>query len=49
MQHHNEFLYKADEVIKVLKRVNSEWFGLILDIGSVRRGDPYEEIKKSFW
>ena len=44
MQHHNEFLYKADEVIDILKRVDSEWFGLILDVGSVRRGNPYEEI-----
>ena len=46
MQHHNDFLYEADEVIDMLKRVDSEWFGLILDIGSLRRGDPYEEIKK---
>lgn len=46
MQHHNEFLYEADEVLDILKRVDSEWFGLILDVGSVRRGNPYEEIKK---
>ncbi len=46
MQHHNDFLYEADEVIDILKRVDSEWFGLILDIGSLRRGDPYEEIQK---
>lgn len=46
MQHHNEFLYKADEVLDILKRVDSEWFGLILDIGSVRKGNPYEEIAK---
>ncbi|WP_235294844.1 sugar phosphate isomerase/epimerase family protein [Portibacter lacus] len=46
MQHHNDFLYTADEVIDILKRVDSEWFGLILDIGSLRQGDPYEEIEK---
>lgn len=46
LQHHNEFLYHSDEVIDVLKRVNSEWFGLILDIGSLHSEDPYEEIKK---
>ena len=46
MQHHNEFLYKADEVLDILQRVDSEWFGLILDVGSLRRGNPYEEIKK---
>lgn len=44
MQHHNEFLYKADEVLDILQRVDSEWFGLILDVGSVRKGNPYEEI-----
>lgn len=46
MQHHNDFLYEADEVIDILKKVDSEWFGLILDIGSLRRGDPYKEIQK---
>lgn len=46
MQHHNEFFYQADEVLDILKRVDSEWFGLILDIGSVRRGNPYKEIAK---
>lgn len=46
MQHHNDFLYEADEVIDILKRVDSDWFGLILDIGSLRSGDPYKEIQK---
>ncbi|MEN8764696.1 MAG: sugar phosphate isomerase/epimerase family protein [Wenyingzhuangia sp.] len=46
MQHHNDFLYKADEVIEILESVDSEWFGLILDIGSLRSGDPYKEIEK---
>lgn len=46
MQHHNDFLYEADEIIDILKRVGSDWFGLILDIGSLRRGDPYKEILK---
>ena len=46
LQHHNDFLFEADEVIDILKRVDSEWFGLILDIGSLRRGDPYTEIEK---
>lgn len=46
MQHHNDFLYEVDEVIDAFKRVDSEWFGLILDIGSLRRGNPYKEIEK---
>ena len=26
--------------------MNSEWFGVILDVGSLRQGDPYAEIEK---
>ncbi|WP_420460917.1 sugar phosphate isomerase/epimerase family protein [Neolewinella sp.] len=46
MQHHNDFLYRAAEVIYILERVDSEWFGLVLDIGSLRQGDPYTEIEE---
>ncbi len=46
MQHHNDFLYRAAEVIDILERVDSKWFGLVLDIGSLRQEDPYAEIEK---
>lgn len=46
LQHHNDFLFTSDEVIDILKRVDSDWFGLILDVGSLRRHDPYSEISK---
>ncbi|MBN3520254.1 sugar phosphate isomerase/epimerase [Algoriphagus lutimaris] len=46
LQNHNEFLFDSDEVIDILKRVDSEWFGLILDIGSLHAKDPYAEIEK---
>lgn len=46
LQNHNEFLFESDEVIDMLKRVDSEWFGLILDIGSLHAEDPYAEIEK---
>ncbi len=46
LQHHNDFLFTSDEVIDILKRVDSYWLGLILDIGSLRQGNPYEEIAK---
>jgi hypothetical protein len=29
-----------------MQAVDSEWLGLVLDIGSVRTGDPYAEIEK---
>ena len=47
LQNHNEFLFKADEVIEILEKVSSEWFGLILDISGLRTtNDPYAEAEK---
>jgi sugar phosphate isomerase/epimerase len=46
LQQHNDFLKTADETIRVIEAVNSPWFGDILDVGSLRTKDPYEEIEK---
>lgn len=46
IQNHHDFIKTADETIEIIKRVNSDWFGLILDIGSFRT-DPYREIEKT--
>jgi sugar phosphate isomerase/epimerase len=46
IQNHNDFLKTADQTIDILEKVNSPWFGLILDIGSFRAGDPYPEIAR---
>ena len=46
LQNHNEFLFTSDEIIDIIKRVDSEWFGLILDIGSLHAENPYDEIEK---
>jgi sugar phosphate isomerase/epimerase len=46
LQNHNDFLKTAGQTIRVIQAVNSEWFGSILDVGSLRTGDPYEEIEK---
>ncbi len=46
LQNHNDIFFTADELIPVLDELESPWFGINLDIGSLRRGDPYEEIKK---
>ena len=43
-QNHNELLKTAAEVLAVRDRVRSDWFGLNVDIGSLRTGDPYGEI-----
>lgn len=46
IQNHHDFLKTADETIGIIQRINSDWFGLILDIGSFRT-DPYKEIEKT--
>jgi sugar phosphate isomerase/epimerase len=46
LQHHNDFLKTADETIDIVNAVDSEWFGVILDVGSLRMHDPYVEIEK---
>ncbi|MFN0103866.1 MAG: sugar phosphate isomerase/epimerase family protein [Bryobacteraceae bacterium] len=46
LQHHDDFLKTADETIRVVKMVDSDWFSVILDVGSLRQGDPYAEIEK---
>jgi hypothetical protein len=46
LQHHNDFLKTAAETIQVVNAVNSDWFSVVLDVGSLRQGDPYAEIEK---
>ncbi|MGO9262236.1 MAG: TIM barrel protein [Bryobacteraceae bacterium] len=46
LQNHNDFVKTAGQAIRVIQAVDSEWFGSILDIGSLRTNDPYEEIEK---
>ena len=47
IQNHNDFIKTADETIELIKKINSEWFGLVLDIGSFITNEPYGEIKKA--
>lgn len=46
LQNHDYLLKSADQILRMRDRVDSEWFGLMVDIGSLRTGDPYEEIAK---
>lgn len=47
LQNHNDFIKTADQIIKIMEMINSEWLGIILDTGSYRVNDPYEEIARS--
>jgi len=45
-QNHHDFLISTEDIIDILKRVDSDWFGLMLDTGSVAGSNPYLEIEK---
>ncbi|MES2003236.1 MAG: sugar phosphate isomerase/epimerase family protein [Bacteroidota bacterium] len=47
IQNHNDFIKTADQAISILKKVNSKWFGLVLDTGSFVTEEPYNEISKT--
>lgn len=44
LQNHNDFLKTAFDVEEMMGMVNSEWNGLLLDIGSYHTPDPYKDI-----
>ncbi len=46
LQNHNDFLRTSEQILGILAMVDSEWLALHLDIGSLRTGDPYEEIAR---
>jgi sugar phosphate isomerase/epimerase len=47
IQNHNDFIKTADQAQKIIEQVNSDWFGLVLDIGSYRTGDPFKQIAQT--
>jgi sugar phosphate isomerase/epimerase len=47
LQNHDDFIKTADDTIEIMEALRSDWFGLMLDIGSFRTADPYEEIART--
>lgn len=45
-QNHNDFIVTADDIIDIMEGVHSEWFSLMLDIGSLPVPDPYIDIER---
>jgi len=45
-QNHNDFTTNAAQAIEIIERIDSEWCGLMLDIGSLPEGDAYQEIER---
>lgn len=45
LQNHWDFIKTADEAEKMLKLIDHDWVGLMLDTGSYRSQNPYAEIE----
>lgn len=46
VQNHAAYLKTADDVLRLRELVDSDWFGLVLDIGSFRGVDTYAAIER---
>jgi sugar phosphate isomerase/epimerase len=46
VQNHNDYLKTSDHVLDILRMVNSEWMGIVLDVGSFSTEDPYADIAR---
>ncbi len=44
IQNHWDFLKTSEQVLKIVKMVNSEWFGVIVDTGYFLTADPYKDM-----
>jgi sugar phosphate isomerase/epimerase len=47
VQNHGDFIKTADNLISLLKRIDSPWCGAIVDTGYFKAADPYEEMAKA--
>jgi sugar phosphate isomerase/epimerase len=46
IQNHGDMLKTADDVLKIVERVSSPWFGVIVDTGYFMSPDPYQDIAR---
>jgi sugar phosphate isomerase/epimerase len=46
VQNHGDFLKTSDHLLKLIKLVDSEWCGPIVDTGYFKSKDPYEDMKR---
>jgi sugar phosphate isomerase/epimerase len=44
IQNHNDFVKSSSDIENLFKLLNSEWVGLLIDIGSYHTPDPYKDI-----
>ncbi len=46
LQNHGNMLKTADQTIEIVKQVNSDWFGVVVDTGNFMTEDPYVDIER---
>jgi sugar phosphate isomerase/epimerase len=46
IQNHGDFLKTADQVLRILDMVDSDWLGVIVDTGYFWTADPYDDIAR---
>lgn len=47
VQNHGDFLKTSDDLLNLVKRVNSPWCGVIVDTGYFKTEDPYKDMAKA--
>jgi len=47
VQNHGDFLKTAEDLLSLIKRVDSEWCGAIVDTGYFQTPDPYVDMEKA--
>jgi sugar phosphate isomerase/epimerase len=47
VQNHHDFILTPQHTRELMEGVDSAWFGLIMDTGGYRSGDPYQQIADS--
>jgi sugar phosphate isomerase/epimerase len=44
IQNHDDFLKTGAQTVKIVKMIDSEWFGVVVDTGAFATPDPYKDI-----
>ena len=47
LQNHADFIQNADQLLQIVRGINSDWLAVNLDIGSFKIGDPYAQIAQT--
>lgn len=46
LENHGGIVSSADQILSIVREVQSEWFGVNLDTGNFRSADPYQDLAR---